>query len=116
MRKATRNKIFGLLSPLVAVLCLSPAASASSVTNKITAVRVSAGSSPARVSILMQNATSCSVTGWYAFENAADGLGKLWFDALLMALNSGHQVTIVGTGTCDANGVEQISYIDFKPL
>lgn len=46
----------------------------------------------------------------------AEGLGKVWFDALLAALNSGHQVVIVGTGTCDAFGVEEISFIDFKPL
>jgi len=116
MRNETRNKVFGLLIPLAALLCLEPIASASSVTGKIVDVRVSTGAGPTRVSILMQNTTSCSVQGWYAFENAADGLGKLWFDALLMALNTGHQVSIFGTGTCDAFAIEQVSFIDFKPL
>lgn len=116
MRSETRNKVCGLLIPLAALLCLEPTASASSVTGRIVDVRVSTGAGPARVSVLMQNITSCSNQGWYAFENAAEGLGKLWFDALLMALNTGHQVSIVGTGTCDAFAVEQVAFIDVKPL
>jgi hypothetical protein len=116
MRNDMRSKICGLLIPLATLLCLEPMASASSVTGTIVDVRVSPGASPARVSVLMSNTTSCSTQGWYAFENAADGIGKLWFDVLLKAIATGHQVSVFGTGTCDAFGVEQVSFIDVKPL
>jgi len=118
MRSETRNKVCGLLIPLAALLCLEPMASASTVEGNISIVRMSkgTGASRARVSVLMPGTTSCSVKSWYAFEDADAGLGKLWFDALVMALNTGHQVSIIGTGTCDSFGVEQVAFIDVKPL
>lgn len=118
MHKGKTATVSALSIALIALLGMGAIASASptSVTGKITNIRVSAGATSDRVSIFMGNTTACSSQGWYAFENADSGLGKSWLDALMMALIFGKQITIVGTGICDAFSVESINLIDFKPV
>jgi len=118
MKNGHKATISALSIALVALLGMEAfAGTPSSVTGRITNIRVSAGSSSDRVSILMGNTTARGAApGWYAFENADSGLGKSWFEALMMALINGKQISIVGTGTCDSFGVETINLIDFKPI
>lgn len=71
------------------------------------------GASTARVSVAVSQATACGLT-WYAYENAASGLGGLWTAALIQARIHGRTVSIVGTGTCDSFQVEGIRWIDLK--
>ena len=116
MHKGKTATVSALSIALVALLGMGSIASASSVTGKITNIRVSAGTTSDRVSIFMGNTTACTSQGWYAFENADSGLGKSWLDALMMALIFGKQISIVGNGTCDPMSVETINLIDFKPV
>lgn len=63
----------------------------------------------------MGNSTACPSQGWYSFENADNGVGRTWLEALVAAINANHTVIIDGTGTCDSAGLEMIHFIDFKP-
>jgi hypothetical protein len=72
----------------------------------------SSDGSPARVSLYVAQKTACSTYGWYAYENAAAGIGSLWTAALIEAKINKHRITAVGNGTCDQYGIERISYID----
>lgn len=106
MKTVIKSVLVGLLA-----LTIEPAV-ASTSTGVIGSFRMSAGASPARVSILLNSPTVCPIDGWYAFEDAHSGLGEVWKTGVLAAYNTGRQVTIVGTDTCDQFGVEQIHYID----
>ena len=89
-------------------------AEASTLSGRIQTLRINEGTSPARVSIRLNGTTACPTSGWFAYENAATGLGLVQTQGLLAAYQSGQQVTIVGTETCDAFGVEEILYIDLQ--
>jgi hypothetical protein len=108
---------------LVAVLCtglLASTAWASQATGKIAVLRVGSPDPkmPDRVSVYLDppnTQSSCSVTGWFAFDGATStALGALRTQTLVAAYEAGRPVTIVGTGTCDQFGVEQIYYVDVQ--
>jgi len=88
---------------------------AQTTTGQILAIRVNDVNGVARVSVRMQKTSQpCAVAGWYAFDSAATGTGHVMSDLLAAAYASGRPVTIGGTGTCDAFGVEKVSYIDVQ--
>lgn len=104
----------------VAISLLLAQASLAS-TNNSSVVDLQIRSSPTvsgstRVSVQIIGATTCAVTGWYAFEFAANssdsGVGKIYIAAFIAAQQSGRHVIIHGTGVCDTQSVETISYID----
>lgn len=73
-------------------------------------------SSLARTSVEIKSSgnTDCFVANnkYYAFENAHTGIGKNWTELLTIAKQSGKQVRVRGTGTCDIFGVEKVEFID----
>jgi hypothetical protein len=106
--------ISGVLAGL-SMLIMTPIASASILSGKIQRIRINTGTSgSSRISILMTGNTSCRLNGWFAYEsdNTSIGLAFANTQGLLAAYQSGRSITIQGTGTCDALGVEKISYID----
>jgi hypothetical protein len=108
-----------VISSVVVALCVSlmaSMASATSLTGRMQTIRIGTGTggSP-RVSILMRGNTACSNNGWFAYEEATTGLGALRTRDLLAAyrrIRSVTSVTILGTGSCDAFGVEGVISID----
>jgi hypothetical protein len=114
MKGTIKRGLFAAVAMLMGLSGGSPVAHASTGSGQIVALRLSTGVSPARVSVRMPGNTSCGNNGWYAFESADTGLGKVWQDALLAAHMNARPVTIVGTGTCDQFQVEKINYIDFN--
>jgi hypothetical protein len=106
------------LSLILLLVAGASFAEASTNTSQVLDVRLNpspTAPSLARVSILLSGTTSCS-GGWYAFEYPDSGfgaaMGKAWLASALSALANGRSLTIAGTGTCDAYGIETISYID----
>jgi hypothetical protein len=89
---------------------------ASTSTGPIQKIRINTGTNNSpRVSIFLGQTTACSTQGWYAYQAAASGVGLVRTQGLLAAYNAGNNVTIVGTGTCDAFQVERIQDIDLLP-
>jgi hypothetical protein len=107
-----------VLAAAAAVTCLgAPLAQAVETTGTITALRASdvLPFSSGRVSIKMTKPSDvCSNPGWYAYDNANAGVFRIYTDLLTAAYQFRRTVTIFGTGTCDAYGVEKISGIDVK--
>jgi hypothetical protein len=99
----------------LAVFAMQSQAEASTFTGKIISLRISSGTTPARVSILVgPHGSPCATAAWFSYENAGVGKGELWTDALIdSALVKGQRVTIVGTGACDSFAVEGVDFIDF---
>ena len=89
---------------------------ATTLTSVVRTVRVNVGASPVRMSIQMVGVSKCASgpEGFFAFENANTGIGRLWSDLAIAASKGGKQLTISGTGTCDQFGVEGVSFIDLK--
>lgn len=86
---------------------------ASSLTGTVQTIRANTGATnAARISIWMEGDTDCPTNGWYAFDGADTGIGRIWTDLVLEAVQSGKQIAITGTGACDAFSVEGISDID----
>jgi len=98
----------------LSLMLVQSEAYATTLTSVVQTVRVSSGVSPVRMSIQMVGRTSCPTTGWFAFENAGSGIGRLWSDLAIAASKGGKQLTITGTGRCDVFGVEGISIIDLE--
>jgi hypothetical protein len=104
-----------LLKVLLIGSCLilgQSVAYATTLTSLIQAIRADALSGPARISIKLVGDTACPDNGWFSFDNADTGIGKVWTDIAVAAYQSNKEVTITGTGTCDALGVEGISILD----
>jgi hypothetical protein len=85
-----------------------------------TVQRVQAQASPTtsgniRISVYTGSTTSCAGTGWYAFDLPSGGLGSVWDAIVIAAVTGATQVTIAGTGTCDAYAIEGVSYITALP-
>ncbi len=100
---------------LAALLILPVCASASGFTGIPKAVRIQQSATLTRISILVgPHGTTCpSNTDWYAYETTSINKEDLWAKGLLDAVNR-RNVTIQGSGLCDAFGIEKISFIDFK--
>jgi hypothetical protein len=96
------------------VFLMASMAFATTLTGRIQTIRISEGTSPVRVSIRLIGTTACPTSGWFAYENAAVGLGLVQTQGLLAAYQSGQPVTIVGAETCDAFGVEDVLHIDLE--
>lgn len=94
-----------------AALAISASANATTFTGKVQTLRLSAGTTAARVSVGSTQPTACGQP-WFSFENASTGLGKLWLASLLAAKSQGKTVVIAGTGTCDSWSIERVLYID----
>ncbi|MEH2438558.1 MAG: hypothetical protein V7K25_30910 [Nostoc sp.] len=97
------------------VLLTTPMAFASVNTGTIKQLRldnVSTGTPRVSIQLIPNQNTSCSAQGVYAYNNAVTGIGSLLTQGLLAAYQSGQQVTITGTGTCDQFGIEKVQYID----
>lgn len=96
---------------------LATAAFATTVTGRIETIRMSSGTAGSpRVSLYTGKTTACvGASGWFAYESASSGVGLLMTNGVLEAYNDGKTVRIVGTGTCDAFGVERVNYIDLLP-
>ena len=78
-------------------------------------LRFSSGTSTARVGVSVPQQTACPTgVGFYAYENAASGLGGLWTAALIQARIHSRTVRIVGTGKCDSFGFELVDHIDLR--
>lgn len=115
----TKSVIGGLVGSFV--LLAAPMAFASTNTGLIETLRVNtnsnnpnAGSPRVSVKLVGNQTTSCPTQGFYAYNNAVNGIGRLRTDALLAAYKSDQPVVIVGTGQCDSFGVETINFIDLK--
>jgi hypothetical protein len=83
-------------------------------------VRVVAAPSPAtpgnvRVSIQLPATygSPCTAYGgiWFSYDLPDGAVGKWWATTLLAAITSEKSVSISGTGTCDAYGVEMVGAI-----
>lgn len=107
-----KKPIPAILLMVLGAFVMQQAAFATTVTGSIEAVRFNSGVTPARVSILMRNDTACGNHGWYAYESADAGLGKVTTEGILAAYAQDKPVTVVGTDTCDEFDVEQVGYID----
>jgi len=70
------------------VFCLllgSSAAYATTLSGQVQEIRADALSGPARISIKLAGDTACQTHGWFAFDNADTGIGKIWTDIALSA-------------------------------
>jgi hypothetical protein len=117
-RSISMDKHFAiaLLGAMSLSLCQTEA-SASTLSGPVITVRAnegSGGASGARVSIQMAGTTDCPTSGWYAFENADSGVRKIWTDLATTALQTGRQLTITGSGTCDQFNVEGVTDMDLN--
>lgn len=105
--------IVGLAGSFVLLTASMAFASTNSGTIQVLRVNdVSTGTPRVSVKLSPNQNTSC-LAGFYAYNNAVTGIGRLRTDGLLAAYQSGKRVTIVGTGICDQFGIETINYIDF---
>ena len=111
MKKIVTGVTFAALS-LTTMLMVAPVM-ASTYTGTVQTLRFSSGATAARVSVSSTQVTSCGA-GWYAFENADSGLGKVWTAALMVAKAQGKTIVITGTDVCDAWNIEGVSYIDVQ--
>jgi len=105
---------------MFAGVLLASAAHASGYTGTLQKVQTSASpttSGNTRTSINTGNVTSCTGTyaGWYSFDLPSASVGSVWLATLLAAITTNNQVVIVGTGTCDAYGLEIVEYIIALP-
>jgi hypothetical protein len=103
-------------------------AHASNAIGQITWLRASTGQSNARISVMLNGpppqpnpwyTSPCFQTQtapWFSYENADIGLGKIWTDILVGAYQSGKQVVIHGSGSCDLWGYETIGFIDSSAI
>lgn len=103
---------------LLAVASLT-SAHASNYTGQVLMIQIQASHDVAntvRIGAQISGTTSCGNNVWYSAE-FLDGstLGKAWIATLLAAQARGANVTIGGTGTCDAYAIETISYINALP-
>ena len=74
---------------------------ATETTGTVQEVRVREGENGARVAFMLTGTqTSCQAWGFYAFENAETGTGRLWTALLFAAYEQGRTVTVIGSGTC----------------
>ena len=101
-----------VLSLALTGLLTTSFAFASQTTGRIISLRFNSGTSPARVSVQLENLVNSCGTGHYAYESADVGLGKIWTDALLFAQAHDREVVVVGTGQCDVFAIEGIASID----
>jgi hypothetical protein len=55
----------------------------------------------------------CTAYGgvWFSYDMPDGAVGKMWAATLLAAVAGGRDVSITGTGTCDAYGVEMVRAI-----
>ena len=101
-----------------ALLFVAGVAQATTYTGTVQKVQAQASpttSGNVRISIYVGATTSCAGTGWYAFDLPGGGLGSVWDAIVLAAVTGGTQVTILGTGTCDAYSIEGVTYITALP-
>jgi hypothetical protein len=110
----TKKHVIGGVVVGLFVFLAASMAFAATLSGQIQILRINTGASAARVSIFVGGSTACVARGWFAYENAATGLGLVRTQGLLAAYQAGHQVTIHGTGTCDGFGFEQINSIDLE--
>jgi hypothetical protein len=109
MMKASRS-----LAAVLALLWPCATAWASSFAGGVYEIKVSTGTTPVRMSVLVDDTSfqnDCSGSAfrrYYAYENADTGIRKLWTSAFLLAIASGATVVINGNGACDAAGIEGI--------
>lgn len=97
------------------LILLQSEAYSTNITSVVRTVQIAkTTASPARTSVQMVGGTSCPVIGWFAFEDADTGVGLLWTKLIVTASQSGKQLTVYGTGTCDSSGVEGVRAIDLK--
>jgi hypothetical protein len=69
-----------------------------------------------RVSIQAGNTTNCSgQPGYYSFDLPNSSVAAMWEATLLAAIAANNPVKIVGTGVCDAYGLETVSIIYALP-
>jgi hypothetical protein len=104
---------------LAALILISvPTAYASTYHGVIHEIRIAAASSgDTRVSVLTSGTTNCGATSannsWYSFEySSRASTGAAWLAALLSAKALQASIIIIGTSSCDASGMEEISAID----
>ncbi len=105
-----------LINVLLLFLFLTPiSVSASTYTGKITTIRYSITSTPARLSIYVgKHGSPCGTGDWFAIENKDTVLISTLTAGFLNAQNLNKTVTINGTGVCDEYTVEGIYDVDFK--
>ena len=105
-----------LLAAAALVLVTQSPAEASEFTGEIKALRFSAGSQSARVSVFAgPHSSPCNGNPeWFAFENANQGVGALWTSALTSALTQNRTIFITGSGACDSFGVEGVNFIEVR--
>jgi hypothetical protein len=112
---ASIRKTLCVALPTLGLLFCANQAFASTNSGKIQVLRlddISTGTPRVSVKLSPNQNTSCPGQGFYAYNDAITGIGRLRTDALLAAYQSGKPVTIVGTGICDQFGIETIRYID----
>ena len=69
-----------------------------------------------RISILTTTAitTACSATSAYSFDLSNAGTASVYEAILISAIAIGAQVTIQGSGTCDAYGIEEVANLQLS--
>lgn len=122
MRKNKWSSRLGKLGMVIgcalwAVLTFPGVTFASQYTGTVLDIRTAPSPTTAgnvRVSIEISGTTSCTGAGgyWYSYDLPSGPTAQLWGAILLAALSDGRNVGISGTGTCDAYGLEEVSYID----
>jgi hypothetical protein len=100
---------------VIAGLLLASAAHASSYTDTLSKVVAQPSTiAPAmqtRFSILTTTTitTACTTPSTYSFDLSNNGLAAVYESILISAVVSNTQVTISGSGVCDAFGIEEVS-------
>ena len=112
-----RTVTFSLVMGFCALVSIS-SAQATNYTGPVLDVRVIGSTTQTggvRVSIEISGTTACSTSNWYYFDLPSGALESTWTAMLLATLSDGGKVTIIGTGGCDTNGLEQVNYMDALP-
>lgn len=95
------------------LIALASGTESSTLTGRVQTLRVNSGfGESVRVGIQLSGNTDCPLGGWFAFERADTGVSRLWVELANTAIQSGKQLTVTGTGTCDEWSVEGVSNID----
>lgn len=101
----------------IAVVGMLLSATSQATTYSGTVFDVQAQASPTttgniRISIHTGNTTSCTgLAGYYSFDYPSASVASTWEAILLSAIVTNKSVKIVGTGVCDAFGLETVSII-----
>ena len=115
-----RNTTNSILATMVFFAgAIAPVAYATTYTGEVTGLQSQPSpNTPGniRVSIQVTLTTGCSGFGgkWYSYDLPGGPAASMYGAILLAALQTGRQVIITGSGTCDSYNVEMVSAIEVQ--